>query len=63
MAQTEVHMKKPPIRVLHFSDGTLEEYSSDEEDKKDEVDDKNKQVVDPVRNKLHNMSRYSYVKL
>ena len=34
---------KKPKRVLHFSDGILEEYSSDEEDSK-EV----KEIVDPV---------------
>lgn len=35
---------KVPRRILHFSDGTLEEYSTDEED---ETDD-NKKVIDPV---------------
>ncbi|XP_060530844.1 protein FAM177A1 [Cylas formicarius] len=34
---------KTPKRVLHFSDGTLEEYSTDDE----EVDSPHKEVVDP----------------
>nr|ALS04826.1 protein FAM177A1-like protein [Pseudodiaptomus poplesia] len=39
--------KKPPKRVLHFSDGILEEYSSeDEEEGKSSVEDQ-KAVVDP----------------
>lgn len=43
--QEAVVKVKTPKRVLHFCDGTLEEYSSDEE----EVDaPKEQTVVDPV---------------
>ncbi|XP_074660041.1 protein FAM177A1-like [Tubulanus polymorphus] len=37
--------KKQPRRVLHFSDGILEEYSTDEEDEVDSKD--NQQIIDP----------------
>ncbi len=42
---------KPPKRVLHFSDGVIEEYSTDEENGKDDdvVDtDESNKVVDEV---------------
>ena len=39
-----IKQKKTPKRILHFSDGTLEEYSTDE----DEVDEAPKQIIDPV---------------
>ncbi|XP_072388900.1 protein FAM177A1 [Diabrotica undecimpunctata] len=36
---------KAPKRILHFSDGILEEYSTDEEDNTDSI--KNQPLVDP----------------
>lgn len=40
---------KKPKRVLHFSDGVLEEYSTDEDEKEDVVDnDDSNKVVDEV---------------
>lgn len=38
--------KKAPRRILHFSDGTLEEYSSDEEN--DQGQNQNNSTTDPV---------------
>lgn len=38
---------KEPKRILHFCDGTLEEYSSDE-DENDNSEAKQQQIVDPV---------------
>lgn len=38
-----IKKKKQPKRILHFSDGTLEEYSTDE----DETDEAPKTVIDP----------------
>lgn len=46
-ASSETIKVKVPKRILHFSDGTLEEYSTDE----DETDNNlktDKTVVDPV---------------
>lgn len=52
LEEDEISVKvKRPKRVLHFSDGVIEEYSSDEEkDVKDVVDydDSNNEVVDEV---------------
>lgn len=40
---------KAPIRILHFSDGTMEEYSSDEEDTPDaQPNDKQISVVNQL---------------
>lgn len=41
-----------PKRVLHFSDGILEEYSEDEADGAVQEEKKEDQVVDPVRHLL-----------
>lgn len=35
---------RAPKRILHFSDGTLEEYSDDDVDGSDETDTNNQQV-------------------
>lgn len=45
--------KKAPKRVLHFSDGTLEEYSSDEEN--DQVQHQNNSATDPYKVKVHSL--------
>ncbi|XP_076063528.1 uncharacterized protein LOC143038368 isoform X2 [Oratosquilla oratoria] len=45
-AEKEVVIRKPK-RVLHFSDGVLEEYSTDEEDQTDKKQDNSLVVVDP----------------
>ena len=43
--------KKQPRRVLHFSDGSLEEYSTDEDEKVDSPEKKNKSaLIDVVCN-------------
>jgi hypothetical protein len=39
--------RKKPRRVLHFSDGVLEEYSTEEEEETEETDTTSKAVVDP----------------
>lgn len=43
----EIKEKKVPRRILHFSDGTLEEYSTDEEEEEEE-DTAPATVIDPV---------------
>jgi len=41
--------EKVPRRVIHCSDGVIEEYSTDDDDEVDEVDAvNNKPTVDPV---------------
>jgi len=39
--------KRKPRRILHFSDGILEEYSTEEEQENEEIDNTSKSVVDP----------------
>lgn len=48
LSATEIKVKAPK-RILHFSDGTMEEYSTDEEDTPDaKANDKQISVVCPV---------------
>ena len=44
--QVKGKKQKVPRRILHFSDGILEEYSTDEEEEEDQVDQA--PPVDPV---------------
>lgn len=44
----ETHKKKKPRRVLHFSDGVLEEYSTDEEEGGEEENKQLQPPIDPV---------------
>lgn len=52
LEEDEISVKvKRPKRVLHFSDGVIEEYSTDEEKEEKDVvdcDDSNNKVVDEV---------------
>lgn len=52
LQEDEISVKvKRPKRVLHFSDGVIEEYSTDEETEDKDVvdcDDSNNKVVDEV---------------
>lgn len=52
-----VHIRAPK-RILHFSDGTLEEYSDDDVDGSNDLNDKNNdqsnQQIDVVSFKLKN---------
>jgi len=43
----EMKKKKEPRRIIHFSDGVLEEYSTDEEEEREKEASKIKTVVDP----------------
>lgn len=46
--ETHKKKKKKPRRVLHFSDGVLEEYSTDEEEGGEEENKQLQPPVDPV---------------
>lgn len=49
LQEDEISVKvKRPTRVLHFSDGVIEEYSTDEEKDVVDNDDESNKVVDEV---------------